>query len=281
MAGNPPILLRMMMKPMSHVRAVFGPIHYRPTTAWGPIRALVAMEVVAALAAFVAMALWFGSFLAGYTTTTSGPCLPISPTDKTCSTTFTISPKLPALAALLLFDVLVVAAAWRLAKRGGMRATDVLALRAPLGGIRAAIAVGAVMAAALALEMAAAPYYAAASASATRLIAELVRQGGWALAVLTVGIAAPVAEEVWLRGFLMSALAKSRLGFWPAGLLTALLFAVLHAAQYALILLVPIFVLGLVLTWALGLTGSLWVPIALHMGNNLIGLFLLWVWPPL
>ena len=270
-----------MMQPMSRVRAVFGPVHYRPTTAWGPIRALVAMEVVAALAALVAMALWFGTFLAGYTTTTSGPCLPTSPTDKTCSVTFTISPQLPALVALLLFDVLVVGAAWRLAKRGGLRATDVLALRAPLGGIRGAIAVGAVMAAALAIETAAAPYYAAASASATRLIAELVRQGGWALAVLTVGIAAPVAEEVWLRGFLMSALAKSRLGFWPAGLLTALLFAVLHAAQYALILLVPIFVLGLVLTWALGLTGSLWVPIALHMANNLIGLFLLWMWPPL
>ena len=267
---------------MSRIRALVGPLHYRPTTAWGPIRALVAMEVAAVLAAFVAMALWFGAFLAGYTTTrASGPCLPVSPPDTTCSLTFTISPKLPVLVAVLLFDVLVVAAAWRLAKRGGMRAADVLAVRAPLGGARVALAVGAVMAAVIALEMVAAPYYAAASASATRMVAELVRQGGWALAVLTIGIAAPVAEEVWLRGFLMSALAKSRLGFWPAGLLTALLFAVLHAAQYALILLVPIFLIGLVLTWALGLTGSLWVPIALHMANNLLGLFVLWMWPPL
>ena len=266
---------------MSRIRALLGPLHYRPTTAWGPIRALVAMEVAAALAVFVAMALWFGAFLAGYTTTTSGPCLPASPTDTSCSVTFTISPKMPMLAAILLFDVLVIAAAWRLAKRGGMRAADVLALRAPLGGAKVALGIGAVMVAALALEMAAAPYYAAASASAARMIGELVRQGGWPLAVLTIGIAAPVAEEVWLRGFLMSALAKSRLGFWPAGLLTAALFAVLHAAQYALILLVPIFLIGLIITWALGLTGSLWVPIALHIANNLLGLFLLWMWPPL
>lgn len=267
---------------MSRIRALVGPLHYHPITAWGPIRALVAMEVAAALAAVVAMAVWLGVFFAGYTTTrSSGPCVPISPPDPTCTVTITVSPKLPALAALLLFDALVIAAAWRLARRGGLRARDVLALRAPLGGVKTGLAIGAVMAAVVVLETAAAPYYAAASASATRMLAELVMQGGWALAVLTIGIAAPVAEEVWLRGFLLSALAKSRLGFWPAGVLTAALFAILHAAQYALVLLVPIFLIGLILTWALGLTGSLWVPIALHMANNLLGLFMLWMWPPL
>jgi membrane protease YdiL (CAAX protease family) len=43
------------------------------------------------------------------------------------------------------------------------------------------------------------------------------------LAIATIGIAAPIAEEVWLRGFLLPAVATSRLGFCGAGLLTCAL----------------------------------------------------------
>ena len=142
------------------------------------------------------------------------------------------------------------------------------------------LAIAAAMAVVLAAEFAAAPLYRSAAEAASKLIFGFVQNAGWPLAIATIGIAAPIAEELWLRGFLLPALAKTRLGFWGAGLLTCAIFAALHAAQYALVLLVPIFVLGLVLTWALGLTGSLWPPIAIHVLNNLLGLFLLWMSPP-
>ena len=35
----------------------------------------------------------------------------------------------------------------------------------------------------------------------------------WVLALLVVGIGAPLSEELLFRGFLLSALARSRLGF--------------------------------------------------------------------
>jgi len=232
------------------------------------------MEAAAALAALAAMTLWFGAFLAGYTTETTRNTGP-------GTYAITISSKMPVLACVLVFDVLVIWAAWRLAKRGGIRAADVLALRVPLGGGKAILAVACVVAAFLAVEFAAAPLYRLAAENATKLINGFVQQAGWPLAIVTIGIAAPLAEELWLRGFLLPALAKTRLGFWGAGILMSTLFAALHAAQYALVLLVPIFFLGLVLTWGLGLTGSLWVPIAIHISNNLLALLLLWMWPPI
>jgi membrane protease YdiL (CAAX protease family) len=249
---------------MSRIRAILGPVHYRPVTSWGPIRALVAMEVAALVAALVAMALLFASFEFFPITTRTGP------------NSLTITPSLPMLAGVLVFDILVILAAWRLAGRDGMRASEVLALRWPSGGGKVLFAVVCVMAAVIAIETAAAPLWRSAAQDAARLIAALVGESGWPIAILTIGIAAPVAEELWLRGFLLSALAKTRLGFWGAGLLTCAAFAALHALQYALVLLVPVFLLGLVLTWAVGLTGSLWVPIALHMANNLLALLLLW-----
>jgi membrane protease YdiL (CAAX protease family) len=231
------------------------------------------MESAAALAGLVAMMLWLGSLWFFPTVTKTG-----QRTTETGDVTisFTISPSMPVLAALLVFDLLVIGFAWRLARRGGHSAAEVLALRAPIGGAKTILAIVGVMAAVLAAEIATAPLYRAAAENGSKLIANLVQQSGWPLAIATIGIVGPIAEEVWLRGFLLPALAKSRLGFWGAGLLTCTLFAALHAAQYALVLLVPLFVVGIVLTWALGLTGSLWVPIAIHMANNLFGL--LWTW---
>ena len=39
----------------------------------------------------------------------------------------------------------------------------------------------------------------------------------WVLALLVVGIGAPLSEELLFRGFLLSALARSRLGFAGGG----------------------------------------------------------------
>ena len=42
----------------------------------------------------------------------------------------------------------------------------------------------------------------------------------WVLALLVVGIGAPLSEELLFRGFLLSALAGSRVGFWGGALIT-------------------------------------------------------------
>jgi membrane protease YdiL (CAAX protease family) len=240
------------------------------------------MELAAALAALLALAVWLGSILLGFTRKTLVQTESTTGSDRLITMTATVEPRMPVLACLLVFQAFVILAAWRLAKHGGMRAADVLALRAPLGGAKTTLAIAAVAVAFLAVENAAASFlYRLAAEDAAKFVAGLVAEGGWPLAIVTIGGGAPIAEEVWLRGFLLSALAKTRLGFWRAGVVMSAVFAGLHAAQYALVLLAPTFLIGLVITWTLGLTGSLWVPIAIHMFNNLFALFILWMWPPI
>ena len=49
----------------------------------------------------------------------------------------------------------------------------------------------------------------------------------WVLALLVVGVGAPLSEELLFRGFLQSALARSRIGFWPGALITTGLWTAL------------------------------------------------------
>ncbi len=80
-------------------------------------------------------------------------------------------------------------------------------------------------------------------------------------------IGAPASEEILFRGFLLSALAQSRLGFIGAALLTNIAWTGLHAG-YTMVGLVDVFLFGLVASWLLWRTGSLWVPIIAHAIYN-------------
>ena len=92
----------------------------------------------------------------------------------------------------------------------------------------------------------------------------------WGLALLVVGIGAPLSEELLFRGFLLSALAKTRLGFAGAALISTTLWTALHAG-YSLIGIVEVFTIGLFFSWMLWRTGSLRVPIFCHaLYNSLI-----------
>jgi len=77
-------------------------------------------------------------------------------------------------------------------------------------------------------------------------------------------IAAPLCEEIVFRGYLYPA-AKKFAGPWVAAFFTALVFASAHASLVALL---PLFIFGLVLVFAYEKTGSLWVPIAIHLCFN-------------
>jgi len=99
----------------------------------------------------------------------------------------------------------------------------------------------------------------------------------WAFALLVVGLGAPLSEELLFRGFLLSALARSRVGFAGGALITSALWTALHVG-YSLAGIVEVFTIGLFFCWLLWRTGSLLVPIFCHgLYNALIVLVLRYV----
>ncbi|HJU30235.1 MAG TPA: CPBP family intramembrane glutamic endopeptidase [Hyphomicrobiaceae bacterium] len=96
----------------------------------------------------------------------------------------------------------------------------------------------------------------------------------WLLALLVVGVGAPLSEELLFRGFLLSALARSRLGFAGGAALSTGLWTALHAG-YSPAGMVEVFLIGVFFSWLLWRTGSLLVPIFCHaLYNSLIVLIL-------
>jgi membrane protease YdiL (CAAX protease family) len=77
-------------------------------------------------------------------------------------------------------------------------------------------------------------------------------------------VVAPWMEEVSMRGFLLSGL-WARVGFWPAAVISSLVWAGLHGVSGVLI---PFTVEGIVLCWIRRRTGSVRTGIALHASQN-------------
>lgn len=85
-------------------------------------------------------------------------------------------------------------------------------------------------------------------------------------------IFAPVFEEGFFRGFLFVGLKESILGPIGTIILTALVFASLHALQYDAYGVATVFVLGIVFGIVRYKTGSLWSTMLLHSIWNLFGM---------
>jgi membrane protease YdiL (CAAX protease family) len=100
-----------------------------------------------------------------------------------------------------------------------------------------------------------------------RPFVELVRGPHWMLAAAVIGIGAPLSEELLFRGFLLSALAKTRLGFWGAAFISTALWTSLHVG-YTAIGIIEVLLIGLFFSWLLWRTGSLRVPIFCHAAYN-------------
>jgi len=96
---------------------------------------------------------------------------------------------------------------------------------------------------------------------------QLLRGEGWWIAALAIGAGAPIMEELIFRGFLLSALAKSRLGFWPAAVAATSAWTMLHWG-YSATGLAEVFLVGLYFSWLVWRTGSLWPAIACHALYN-------------
>lgn len=82
-------------------------------------------------------------------------------------------------------------------------------------------------------------------------------------------IAAPLYEEIFFRGFLFKGIENSRAGPIGAVIITSLAWSSLHV-QYDFIIIVCIFAGGLLLGWARLKTNSIYIPIAMHVLQNLL-----------
>jgi len=93
------------------------------------------------------------------------------------------------------------------------------------------------------------------------------------LILVAASVVAPVAEELFFRGFVFQSYAR-RYGPRVAALLSSLLFAALHLNLQAL---VPIFVMGLFLAWLYWRTHSLLPGIVAHGFNNAVAFTVLYL----
>jgi membrane protease YdiL (CAAX protease family) len=91
----------------------------------------------------------------------------------------------------------------------------------------------------------------------------------------------PIGEELLFRGFVLPQLI-GRFGFWIANALQSLLFTAMHWPNWLwvngfqpwiLTTSISIFFLGLLMGWLLRRTKSLWPPVAAHIVNNFLAVF--------
>jgi membrane protease YdiL (CAAX protease family) len=234
-----------------------GPAAYEPRTPWQPLVALFAGVVIVG-ASIVGAVLLLG---VGTVSGTSGAEGGAWRQDT------------GALATLGLWQAIAILLTLLASALFGGRVRDVLALRSPgspLVYLRAVVLMAVLQLAVSAVQYALMPQDMYAD------LRPFVRLFGeqWALALLVVGVGAPLSEELLFRGFLLSALARSRVGFVGGALVTSGLWTALHAG-YSLAGIAEVFTIGLFFCWLLWRTGSLRVPIFCHgLYNALIVLVL-------
>ena len=94
---------------------------------------------------------------------------------------------------------------------------------------------------------------------------------------LTIGLLAPLSEEIVLRGAILKELLKSeKLSVWTAITISALMFALIHMnpAQMP-----HAFLIGLLLGWMYWRTGSILPGVAYHWANNSIAFVMFAFYP--
>ncbi|MGH8061267.1 MAG: CPBP family glutamic-type intramembrane protease [Pseudoxanthomonas sp.] len=91
------------------------------------------------------------------------------------------------------------------------------------------------------------------------------------LRIVAIGMVGPLAEETLMRGLLLHLLRRTFLGVWGAVAVAATAWAAMHYA-YGMGTVMLIVADGLILGIARYRSGSLWVPISMHMLGNLFSI---------
>ncbi len=97
----------------------------------------------------------------------------------------------------------------------------------------------------------------------SKFLVEGLRSPLWPFTLFMAVVLAPLWEELTFRGFLFSALAKTKLGVAGGGLISTSLWALLHAS-YSIPALLSVFAAGLAMTWLVWKTGSVRAAIVTH-----------------
>ena len=91
------------------------------------------------------------------------------------------------------------------------------------------------------------------------------------LVAILVAFVAPIAEELFFRGFMYGAL-RGAIGWLKAALVTGLVFGIIHAGGTDPVFLVPLGVLGFLLCLLYRRTGSIIPGMGVHAFNNALAL---------
>lgn len=239
---------------------------YRPVTSWP-----ASLAVAAGLIMFVVASLAGVAGQTGYIALAGGGLQAASPNQAADP-----GAMLSFLVVMQATLVLLVVVASRLF---GDRPGDVLALEAPAQGRRAyALGLAGLLAIVGVLDIGAIALSPEPLLRDLKPFVGLINSRLWWLTLIIVGIGAPLSEELLFRGFLMSALARTRIGFVGASLLTTASWTALHAG-YSAFGMFEVGVIGLYLSWLLWRTGSLRVTMFCHGVYNALMTLLIGVLP--
>jgi uncharacterized protein len=239
----------------------------RGRTPWRPAPAVL----VAAAASFAPILLWFVPVLAerfGF----SAPA-PVSPNGLPPISSPVMLAQMIA-GQILSFGIIWLAAGWKGAR------TPTLRLGSQQAGWAESIGYGLLLIA-LILPLELLMYRIAGLDLFTdsRWLLEGLRSPLWWGVVIVAVVLAPLWEEVTFRGFLLSALAQTRLGFWPAATISSLLWTVLHFG-YSWPGLVSVFLAGIGLSWIIRRTGSMRAAVVAHAVVNAFSLIVVSTFAP-
>jgi uncharacterized protein len=243
-----------------------GPPRYRPFSPWSSLNALAATALISLGPGIVAVA-------------ALSLATPHLPPQADGGRSFLSLATAQGVAFAAAIQILSLALVWIFAGRGGRRA-EVLRLTGERvsAGFYAAAALILLVVTGL-LEFLLYKSFAVDIFSDTAWLREglssPVAAGTFVIAV----VLAPAWEELTFRGFLLSALAQSRLGFWGAALVANVLWTALHAS-YSWPGVASVFVAGLILSWLVWRTGSIKPAIVTHALGNAFALAFTYAFAP-
>lgn len=113
----------------------------------------------------------------------------------------------------------------------------------------------------------------------SRWLLDGLRSPLWWGVVIVAVVMAPLWEEVTYRGFLLSALAQTRIGFWPAATISSLIWTLLHWG-YSWPGLVSVFLAGIGLSWIIRRTNSMRAAVVAHGVVNAFSLAVVYLFAP-